>query len=295
MSATAPPELPGVEHHWIDTGRLLMHYAEAGDPGGEPAMLVHGWPQHFYEWRGVIPALAGAGYRVICPDLRGLGWSEAPRRGYRKEELAEDLVALLDALAIERVHLAGHDWGGFAGFLLAILHPARVRSFLPCNIIHPWLRLSPSDLRAAPRTSYQWALSTPGLNRRIVQHPAFMHRFLKTGSLNKEAWSDEDVEIFAERLRDPDRVHASAKIYRTFVTREFWGLVRGRYRDRRLSVPTLLLFGARDFVIRPHYLEGYEPHADDMRVELVADAAHFIVEEKPALVAERALSLFAAT
>jgi pimeloyl-ACP methyl ester carboxylesterase len=270
-----------------------MHYAEAGDPDGEPAMLVHGWPQNWYEWRSIIPPLAEAGYRVICPDLRGLGWSDAPPKGYLKEEMALDLVALLDTLKIEAVHLAGHDWGGYIGFMLALLHPDRVRDFLVCNIIHPWLRVQFQDLRRFPRTTYQWVISTPGLNRRVINNPAFMHRFLKAGSPHKEAWSDSDVEVFAERLREPDRIRASAAIYRTWSVRESWSLALGRYRDKRLRAPTLLLFGTGDFIMTPRMLEGYEPYADDMRVELVDDAAHFIVEEKPELVAARALELFA--
>jgi pimeloyl-ACP methyl ester carboxylesterase len=207
--------------------------------------------------------------------------------------MALDLVALLDALKIESVHLAGHDWGGYIGFLLAILHPGRVRDYLACNIIHPWMRLRWRDLRRLPRTSYQFVISTPGLNRRVIQNPAFMHRFLKTGSPHKDAWSDDDVEIFAERFRDPARIRATAGIYGTWNRREFWPLVRGRYRDKRLHAPTLLLFGTGDFVMRPHNLDGFEPYADEMRVELVEDAAHFIVEEKPELVSRRALELFA--
>jgi pimeloyl-ACP methyl ester carboxylesterase len=288
-----PPELPGVEHRWIDTSRLRMHYADAGDPGGNPVMLVHGWPQNFYEWRHLIGPLADAGHRVICPDLRGLGWTDAPRKGYLKEEMALDLVSLLDALEIDAVDLGGHDWGGFIGFLLAILHPDRVRRYLAMNIIHPWLRIGSGDLRRLPRITYQWVVSTPGLNRRVLTSPAFMHRFLKTGSPHKEAWSDADVEVFAERLRDPDRIRASAAIYRTFNLREFWPLVRGRYRSKRLRAPTLLLFGVEDFVMTPADLEGFESHADDMRVELIEDAAHFIAEERPELVRERALAHFA--
>jgi pimeloyl-ACP methyl ester carboxylesterase len=289
---TEPPDLPGVHHRWIDTSRLRMHFAEAGNPEGEPVMLVHGWPQNWYEWRSIIPPLAEAGHRVICPDLRGLGWSDAPQKGYLKEEMALDLVALLDALEIEDVYLTGHDWGGFIGFLLAILHPERVRRYLALNIIHPWLRIAAGDLRRAPRLTYQWAIATPALNSRLLTRQSFMHRFLKTGSPHKDAWSDADVEIFAERLRDPARIRASAAIYRTFNLREFWPMVRGRYRDRRLRAPTLLLFGIQDFVMTPQNLHGYEPYADDMRVELVEDAAHFIVEEKPELVTERALAHF---
>jgi pimeloyl-ACP methyl ester carboxylesterase len=290
------PEVEGVEHRWVQAGDLRMHVAEAGPADGEPAMLVHGWPQHWYEWRKVIGPLADAGYRVVCPDLRGLGWTDAPpgARGYLKESMAADLVRLLDALEIESTHLAGHDWGGYIGFLLCLRSPERVRRYMALNIIHPWLSFRVSDLRRLPRLSYQWVIAAPGLNRRVINHPSFMHRFLKTGSVHKDAWTDADVEAFAAPLREPARIRASAAIYRTFNTREVLPLIRGRYRSRRLRVPTLMLFGTRDFVISPRQLEGFEPYADDMRVELVEDSAHFIVEERPDLVAERAIAHFGA-
>jgi pimeloyl-ACP methyl ester carboxylesterase len=277
-----------------------MHVAEAGAAGGEPVLLLHGWPQHWWEWRHVIPLLAGD-FRVIAPDLRGLGWTDAPPSGYRKEEMAADVARLLDALEIERVNLVGHDWGGFIGFLLAILHPERVRRYLALNIIHPWIRPPPirgladlgeglSDFR---RLSYQLPIVTPGVNARVIGRRDFMPRFLKAGAVHRDAWTDEDIEAFRAPLREPARLRASAAIYRTFLTRELVPMLAGRYRSRRLSAPTLLLFGRRDFAMNADRLTGYEPHADDMRLELVEDSAHFIAEEKPDLVATRARELFA--
>src|SRR5262245_60995746 len=116
------PELPGVAHRFADLRGVRVHYAEAGS--GDPLVLQHGWPQHWWAWREVIGPLAER-YRVICPDLRGCGWSSAPARGYDKATLAEDLLALLDALGLERVRLIGHDWGAFAGYLACIRRPER--------------------------------------------------------------------------------------------------------------------------------------------------------------------------
>jgi pimeloyl-ACP methyl ester carboxylesterase len=74
-------------------------------------LLLHGWPQHWWSWRELMPLLADR-YRLLAMDLRGFGWSEATPRGYRKNELAEDVIGVLDALGIDRVNLVGHDWGG---------------------------------------------------------------------------------------------------------------------------------------------------------------------------------------
>jgi pimeloyl-ACP methyl ester carboxylesterase len=296
--ATPPlPEVEGVSHRWVDAGGLRMHVAETGRPDGEPVLLLHGWPQHWYMWRGIIPGLAER-YRVIAPDLRGLGWSDAPPSGYRKEEMTADVLRLLDELRVESANLIGHDWGGYVGFLLSILHPERVRTYLALNIIHPWQRAPrrlaelPAGVSALARLSYQLAIITPGVNRRLLRRPEFIPRFLKAGAVHSDAWSEADFEAYRRPLRDPARIRASAAIYRTFLARELVPLLRGRYHDRRLQAPTLLLFGVRDFAMRPEQLAEYEPYADEMRVELVSDSAHFIAEEKPELVARRALEHF---
>src|SRR3954464_9761059 len=103
------PHVDGMTHHFTSANGVHVHYAEAGS--GPPLVLLHGWPQHWWAWRKVLLALAGT-HRVVCPDLRGLGWSDAPPGNYAKEAWAADVVALLDALGLERVDLAGHDWGG---------------------------------------------------------------------------------------------------------------------------------------------------------------------------------------
>ena len=122
----APPSIPGFEHRLVDVetadaGRLRVHLAEGGT--GEPLLLLHGWPQHFWCWRAVAPALAER-FHVICPDLRGFGWSDAPGGGHDPETFAADALALLDALGIERVRLVGHDWGGFTASCSACARPS---------------------------------------------------------------------------------------------------------------------------------------------------------------------------
>lgn len=285
-----PPHIDGVTHHWVRARGLEFHYAEAG-AGEDVVLCLHGWPQHWYEWRHLMPALADS-HRVLALDLRGFGWSQAPKEGYEKENLADDVLAVLDELGIERVKLVGHDWGGWIGFLLALREPRRIERYLALNILPPW-----TSMRAmAPhlwRFAYQWMISTPGLGPWLHTGGKFVPKVLVGGSVRKEVWDDATIQTFSDRFTEPDRARAAVQTYRTFTLRETPAMARGRYADAHLSVPTRLLFGTGDLVLRADVLDGYERHADDMQVELVEGCGHFIADEKPELVAERAREFFA--
>ena len=285
-----PPPIPGAEHRYVDAGGLRVHYVEAGS--GDPVLLLHGWPQHHYLWRGIIERLSDR-FRLIAPDLRGSGWTEAPGHGYDCDTFARDQIALLDALEIERADLIGHDWGGWVGFLLALSHPERIARLLVCNDPHPWPRLRPSMTLESWRTWYALLNATPGLGAFVHRRTGYIPRILRSGNVGKP-FSATDIEVYVERLRDPARARAASALYR-YYWRAFVKGFAGGWRSQRLTPRTLLLFGKRDRLVPYRLVEGgYEDHADDMRVEIVPDSGHFIVDEKPDLVAERALELFAA-
>jgi pimeloyl-ACP methyl ester carboxylesterase len=283
------PHVDGVSHRWVDAGGLRVHLAEAGPEDGEPVLLLHGWPQHWYEWRGVVPALSER-YRLLMPDLRGLGWTELTEGGYEKENLARDQIALLDALGIDQVKLIGHDWGGYAGFLMCLLFPERVERYVATNIVHPWPKPSARGLLDIWRLSYQLPMVAPFLGPRVTRKRGFIKRVL-SGS-KKGIFTDAELEAFEAPYREPDRSVASAHYYRSFQTHDLPLLLRRHWTKYRLSVPTLMLFGTGDFAISQRSLEGYEPYADDMRLELVPDTGHFVVDAAPEIVAQRALDFF---
>lgn len=286
------PEVEGVEHRFVEVRGLRTHVAEAGE--GEPVLLLHGWPQHWYAWRGLIPSLSRR-YRVICPDLRGLGWTDAPSGGYEKENIATDVLALLDELEVERVRLAGHDWGGWVGFLLCLREPRRFQRYLALNIVPPFLPVEARTLLSLWRVWYQWVIAAPWLGEWAVQgvggwdNPVF--RWIGGGP---DAWSGEEREIFLGQLREPERARASVHYYRSFQLRELGPLLRGRYRRQRLLTPTRIVFGTGDRVMNTRSLEASKRNADDLTVELVPDVGHFIADERPDLVLDRALEFFGA-
>jgi pimeloyl-ACP methyl ester carboxylesterase len=290
-AVTAPPEIPGTEHRFAeidtaDAGRIRVHFAEAG--AGPPLLLLHGWPQHFWCWRRVVPLLAGD-FRLICPDLRGFGWSDAPGHGYDNETFAADAVALLDALEVERAGVIGHDWGGFSGFLIALRHPARVRALLALSTPIPWLRLSPRIAAATWRTWYAWALAALG-REAVRRRPGIVPLMLRDGA-SDEAIDEHDAELYAAPLREPARAEATQLLYRSYV-RSVVSMGARRYEGLRLTVPTRLIVGRGDQAVPEVVAEGFEPHADDMRLTMV-DGGHFLPEEHPQLVARAARELFA--
>ncbi len=287
------PHLDGVTHRWVRARGLEFHVAEAG-AGDDVVLCLHGWPQHWYEWRHLMPALADR-HRVLALDLRGFGWSDAPRRGYEKENLADDVLAVLDALGLERVKLVGHDWGGWIGFLLALKAPQRFERYLALNILHPWPPGTMLDvLPYAWRFGYQVVIATPLLGYQLHRRGAVVPKAFFSAATQRDVWDEETLRTFTAKLTEPDRARAAVQMYRTFQLKELWPIVRGRYAGSRLTVPTKVVFGVDDPALRPELLEGYERHADTMEVELVEDCGHFIADEMPELVAERAREFFAA-
>jgi pimeloyl-ACP methyl ester carboxylesterase len=238
-----------------------------------------------------MPALASR-HRVLALDLRGFGWSGAPRGGYEKENLASDVLAVLDRLGLERVRLVGHDWGGWIGFLLCLREPRRFERFLALNIVPPWVNVR-NVVPHLWRFTYQQLVLAPWLGYQLHRRGEFVRRVLVGGSVRRDAWTPETLAAFADNLAEPARARAAVQMYRTFNWRELAPIVRGRYADARLQVPTQMLFGEDDFVLRPQMLGGYRRHAEEMRVELVPGCGHFIADERPELVAARAREFFA--
>jgi pimeloyl-ACP methyl ester carboxylesterase len=243
------PALPGVEHHWIDirsaAGPVRLHLAAAGS--GTPVMLLHGWPQHWWCWRRVVKQLSGQ-YRLLIPDLRGFGWSEAPGSGYNPTGFADDAVALLDALNLAHADVIGHDWGGFTGFLLGLHHPERVDRLLLCNSPGPWARLNPRVAVGLRRAWYAALVATPILGAQVVGHPGFIPWFLRLGG-QVALFPEADAAVYADQFRDRARTAASSRLYRSYLRLAQAILLRHAFEGQRLQAPTQLLFGAHDFYI----------------------------------------------
>jgi len=278
------PELAGVTHREVLARGLRFHVAEAG--AGDPVVLVHGWPQHWWMWRHVVPLLAPHA-RLVMIDLRGFGWTDAPPGAYDKQTLADDLLAVLDALDLERVCLMGHDWGAWSGFLACLAEPERFAAFLALGSPRPGGRPSARQLLEVWRFGYQVAIASPVLGRLLVAEGRFVERVIVGGAVQRQAWTPDDLRAFSAVLAEPARAQASVGLYRTFLMREV-----ARTPHGRLRVPTRMMLGARDPAVPVVLLDGADDDADEVSVEIVPECGHFVPEEHPELVARRARELF---
>lgn len=284
------PFLPGVEHRYANLPGLRLHYTEAGR--GDPVLLLHGFPQHWWEWRDVLPRLAEV-YRVIAPDLRGAGWTAAPPDGYDRRQLTQDVLGLLDHLGLDRVRLVAHDWSAIVGFSLTLDHPERISHYLCLATPHPWVDFSPRMLPGLWRLWFQPVIATPGLGPRLLgrgRQPLARH--LLRGHV-AAPWSAADLELFVAPLRDPAYARAGSALYRGLILPEIGRIVGGAYRNQHLSTPTRVLYGAADPGVGPYLVGGHEAYADDLTVDLVEGAGHFVADDRPDAVVEHALALFA--
>jgi pimeloyl-ACP methyl ester carboxylesterase len=275
------PHVDGVEHRYQQVDGVRLHFAEAGH--GDPLVLVHGWPQHWWCWRELIGPLSEH-YRVICPDIRGLGWSEAPPSDYSRSRLVADLFGLLDALGIERVRFVGHDWGLAIGYQAALADPDRFERLVPMGGPHPWspsggpprLYLRPWHIYLNPTPIGRFAIRRLGLPELLMRDWRHSGRF-----------TPEEVEIFTSPLRRPESANASMRRYRDLVLRDIPFFVR-RHKELRLRVPTLHLNGEND-PLTQDVPDSYRGYADDMRLEQVPDCGHFPADERPGWVLDRLL------
>ncbi|MFE6281109.1 alpha/beta fold hydrolase [Streptomyces sp. NPDC057877] len=282
-SVTGAPHLPPgftdtFTSRYVDTGDVRLHAVTGGR--GPALLLLAGWPQSWYAWRLLMPALA-ADFRVVAVDPRGVGLSDKPRHGYDTGTLAADMVALMAALGHQRFSMVGHDVGMWTGYALAADHPERLDRLAVAEAAVPGLSpsppLLPDDARANDRLWHFTFNRLAELNELLVQgreRVFFGHQFA-TKAVRK--LPDHAVEHYVGPLAsDPDALRASFAFYRALDTTI---AQNQRRRARRLTVPVLAIAGAGnsgDLVEKTMRLA-----ADDVESVVIPGCGHYPAEEAP--------------
>lgn len=273
--------------HILDTERGRFSYRESGPADGPVVVMIHGWPESSYCWNDVTTHLK-SGLRVIAPDLRGLGDSErtSGQAHYQKQALAADVIALLDGLGIDRFQLVGHDWGGIVAQEVALAIPERVQRLVIMNIaIINNLKGNQEVIEKVRSGSgraywYQHFLQTPDLPEAMIagNEETWLRHFLSGWS---RGFPEDAIAEYVRTFRIPGTPGASANYYRTFHDdAKRWATTAGHV----WPMPGLYIYGNKDKVIIPEYLNHIEDCFDSVRVEQI-EAGHFLQEEQPEAVA----------
>ena len=284
-------------HHIATTPDVHVAYREDGPRDGTPVLLVHGFPDDARTWDRVASVLAGDGYRTIAPYVRGFGptrFVEGAERTGEVAALARDVLALADALSIERFHYVGHDWGARAGYAAAALAPRRIRSLTALAVAYGTNHASQSMPIDQTRAYwYQWYFATPRGEAELATGAHAFCRALWSYWSPNWRFDEAEYDFTAASFENPDFLAVALSSYR-----QRWGFAPGAAayaRDRDvldrvppLAVPTLTLMGRDDGATLPSSAEGKEAlFTGPYRVDVVADSGHFVQREQPEAVDER--------
>jgi pimeloyl-ACP methyl ester carboxylesterase len=279
------------------TRDLHVAYLERGPRDGTPVLLVHGFPDDARTWDRLAAVLAADGYRTIAPYVRGFGPTRFAAGAERTGEvaaLARDVLALADALGIERFHYAGHDWGARAGYAAAALAPQRLRSLTALAVAYGTNHASQTmPIEQTRAYWYQWYFATPRGEAELATNAHALCRALWSYWSPNWRFDDAEYDATAASFANPDFLAVVLSSYR-----QRWGFAPGAaaYADDRaalervppIAVPALALMGRDDGATLPSSTVGKEAlFTGPYRVEILADSGHFVQREQPELVAER--------
>jgi len=265
---------PRIDHTCFPVaGGLVLDALVAGPPGGDPVVLLHGFPQSSSTWRPQLDALAAAGYRAVAPDQRGYSpraRPEAPTE-YGIGHLADDVLAVADALGAARFAVVGHDWGAVVAWYLAALRPERVRSLTALSVPHP--------------VAFALALASPGGDQRrrssyipFFQRTGLAERVLLAGGLSVMLGATGypgDVGERVQAMSAPGALTAALNWYRAID----YGLLG---TVGRIQVPTLFVWSTGDVALGREGAEATAAYVDGRyRFEVLDGVSHWIPEEVP--------------
>jgi pimeloyl-ACP methyl ester carboxylesterase len=255
---------------------LVFDVVDAGPPGGDSVILLHGFPETSASWTAVTPGLVEAGLRVLAPDQRGYSPGARPhgRRPYVLSELVADVVALADRAGVDRFHAVGHDWGGAVAWALAATCPERLLTLTVLSTPHPEAMLR--SMVTSGQGLHSWYMA-------FFQLPAVPERLLLAGdgrlfrrAMRQSGLPDRDIDTYYAKLRQPGALTAALNWYRALPL-----TMRERQRTP-ISVPTLYVWSTDDVALGRKAAELTARYvAGPYRFEVLDGVSHWIPEEAP--------------
>jgi pimeloyl-ACP methyl ester carboxylesterase len=269
----SPNGLPeGATSEFARINGIGMHFVAMGE--GPVLILLHGWPQTWFAWRGVMPCLASR-FRVVAPDLRGTGLSERTQSGYDKRTIAEDIHALINHLGVGQAHVAAHDMGGKAAYFLAHLHPEAVSKLALVDCLLPGTENLDALRGGAWHYGFHMAPETPEMLTRGRERE-YIRSQIKAWSHNKDAIGEDAITEYASHYAEPGGMTAGFNFYRALRDDVPFAAT---LRDQKLNMPVMAITG--QYGVGERLADALRRETKDLASVIAPDCGHFVAEEAP--------------
>ncbi|MCA0455774.1 MAG: alpha/beta hydrolase [Chloroflexi bacterium] len=282
------------DHATIKTNGVNLHVVQAGPPDGQLVILLHGFPEFWYGWRKQIDFLAEQGYRVWVPDQRGYNISDKPKgiAAYKLNELAKDVIGLIDAAGCDTALLVGHDWGAGVAWWTACSYPERLSKLVILNVPHlrVFRQTVTTDWTQMKKSWYMGYFQIPFLpealfERMIPQMARGIQESAKPG-----AFTDEDMQAYQSAWAQPGALRSMINWYRAAVQQ-----MPTPEPGPTVKVPTLILWGKKDFALNAEMAQESLKFCEDGRLIYFENATHWLQHDEPEQVNEALKSFFSET
>jgi pimeloyl-ACP methyl ester carboxylesterase len=267
-----------IQHHRIDANGVALHYAVAGQ--GRPLVLIHGFPQTWFQWRSIIERL-GDEFRIIAPDLRGIGTAPGPATGYDKHTLADDIHAIVAAECGQApIIVCGHDMGSFIAFAYAAKYRAAVDGLMLVDAPPPGTSLWAAG-SASPRAWHIAFHAQIDVALMLVsgRERQYISQFIGSRIYDRAAISEDDIDVYAAAYSAPGALRAAFEMYRALL-HEDPGLNRKALAAGKLEMPVMLIGGSMT-IPRSGLEAAVAEIAENGRAKVIERCGHWISEERP--------------
>lgn len=274
--------MSAIRHGYATVNGVRLHYAETGS-GDELVLLLHGFPEFWYSWRHQLEPL-GKHFHVVAPDMRGYNLSDKPSRvdDYRVDEIAADVVGLIDHFGAARAAVVGHDWGATVAWVVAQRFPDRVSKLAVMQVPPAAVWRANMSLRQVLRSWYMFLFQLPRLPEWMInrKNMAAIDKTFTDSVFRKGSFSEAEIENYKEALRQPGALTSAVNYYRANINRLASRGSSSEPSNERTRVPTLFIFAEQDFAILPRTVRGVPDYVDAPYRELrIKDSGHWVQNE----------------
>ena len=267
-----------------------LHYASAGEPGRPLIIFLHGFPECWFAWQSQLPQF-GQDYFAVAPDLRGFNLSDMPTdvAAYRPKLIAQDLTLFINSLGYEDCVMVAHDWGGAIAWHIAITQPALLQRLIIINATHPYLfaqALAHDPAQQAASAYMNWLRASGSEDALSKENFRVMEQLFVGMGDAVPAWFDAPTRaqyhaFWSRGLTGGVNYYRASPLHPPTATDAGAAKLQLDPADFHCNVPVRVIWGERDRALLPVLLDGLESFVDDLHIERLPDASHWVVHEQP--------------